>query len=175
MSLSMYQVSIPVFISQLNNLSGILKKAEEHALAKKIESEIFINARLAPDMFPLSRQVQIATDGVKGCAARLAGVEVPSFPDTEKTFAELQARITKTIDFLNTFKASQIDGTEERKVTLKLRGEDTTFPGQVYLLSFVLPNLYFHITTTYAILRHNGVDLGKRDFLANLKDYFAGK
>jgi hypothetical protein len=175
MSLSMYQASIPVFISQLNNLSGILKKGEEHAASRKIEPEIFINARLAPDMFPLSRQVQIATDGVKGCAARLAGVEVPSYPDTEKTFAELQARIAKTIAFLNTFKAAQIDGSEERKVTLKLRGEDTTFPGQVYLLNFVLPNLYFHITTTYAILRHNGVDLGKRDFLANLKDYFPVK
>jgi len=172
MSLSMYQASIPVFISQLNNLSWILKKGEEHAAAKKIEPEIFTNARLAPDMFPLSRQVQIATDGVKGCAARLAGVEVPSFPDTEKTFAELQARITKTIDFIKTFKASQIDGTEEKKVVLKLRDQEVIFTGQVYLLNFVLPNLYFHSTTTYAILRHNGVDIGKRDFLANLADYF---
>src|SRR5580698_8690534 len=164
MSLSMYQASIPVFISQLNNLTGILKKGEEHALAKKIEPEVFINARLAPDMFPLSRQVQIATDGVKGCAARLAGVEVPSYPDTEKTFAELQARIAKTIEFLKTFSAKQIDGSEERKVTLKLRGQETVFLGQPYLLNFVLPNLYFHITTAYAILRHNGVDIGKKDF-----------
>ena len=114
MSLSMYQASIPVFVKQLSNLSAILKKAEEHALAKKIEPEVFINARLAADMFPLSRQVQIATDGVKGCAARLAGVEVPSYPDTEKTFPELQARIAKTIDFAKSFSASQIDGTEER-------------------------------------------------------------
>src|ERR1700733_6781353 len=120
MSLSMYQASIPVFVKQLNNLSAILKKAEANALARKIEPEVFINARLAPDMFPLSRQVQIATDGVKGCAARLAGVEVPSYPDIEKTFPELQARIEKTIAFLNTFKADQIDGSEERKVTLKL-------------------------------------------------------
>ena len=175
MSLSMYQASIPVFISQLSNLSGVLKKAEEYAMSRKIEPEVFINARLAPDMFPLSRQVQIATDGVKGCAARLAGVEVPSYPDTEKTFPDLQARIAKTIEFLKTFNAQQIDGSEERKVTLKLRGEDTTFPGQVYLLNFVLPNLYFHTTTTYAILRHNGIDLGKKDFLANLKDYFEKK
>src|ERR1700733_11658124 len=121
MSLSMYQASIPVFVKQLNNLSAILKKAEEYALTRKIEPEVFINASLAPDMFPLSRQVQIATDGVKGCAARLARVEVPSSPDTEKTFPELQARIAKTIDFIKTFNAQNIDGSEERKVILKLR------------------------------------------------------
>ena len=170
MSLSMYQASIPVFIKQLSNLSAILKKAEEHALAKKIEPEVFINARLAPDMFPLSRQVQIATDGVKGCAARLAGVEVPSYPDTEKTFPELQERIAKTIEFAKTFSANQIDGTEERKVVLKLRGLEATFLGQSYLLNFVLPNLYFHITTAYAILRHNGVDIGKRDYIGKLPE-----
>jgi len=171
MSLSMYQASIPVFISKLNNLSAILKKAEAHALAKKIDPEVFINARLAPDMFPLSRQIQIATDGVKGCAARLAGVEVPSFPDTEKTFAELQARIAKTIEFLKSFTAKQIDGSEDRKVTLKLRGQETSFLGQPYLLNFVLPNLYFHISMAYAILRHNGVDIGKMDFLSDLMEY----
>ena len=171
MTLSMYQASIPVFISKLNNFSAILKKAEAHALAKKIEPEVFTNARLAPDMFPLSRQIQIATDGVKGCAARLAGVEVPSYPDTEKTFTELQARITKTIEFLKTFKANQIDGSEERKVTLKLRGQETTFLGQPYLLNFVLPNFYFHISIAYAILRHNGVDIGKMDYLSDPMDY----
>ncbi len=171
MSLSMYQVSMPVFISKLNNLSKLLKKAEEHALAKKIDADVFINARLAPDMFPLSRQIQIAADGVKGCAARLAGVEVPSFPDTEKTFAELQARIAKTIDFLKTFSPKQIDGSEERKVTLKLRGQETSFLGQPYLLNFVLPNFYFHISMAYAILRHNGVDIGKMDYLSDLMDY----
>lgn len=168
MSISMYQSSIPVFIKQLSSLAAILKKGEEHALAKKIEPEVFINARLAPDMFPLSRQIQIATDGVKGCAARLAGVEVPSYPDTEKTFAELQARIAKTIEFVKTFSAGQIDGSEERKVVLKLRGQETTFLGQPYLLNFVLPNLYFHITVAYVILRHNGVDVGKKDFLGSL-------
>ncbi len=167
MSLSMYQASIPVFIKQLNNLSAILKKGEEHALAKKIEPDVFINARLAPDMYPLSRQIQIASDGVKGCAARLAGVEVPSYPDTEKTFAELQARIAKTIEFLKTFSAKQIDGTEERKVILKLRDREITFLGQLYLLNFVLPNLFFHITIAYAILRHNGVDIGKKDFIGS--------
>jgi len=167
----MYQASIPVFISKLNNLSAILKKAEAHAQAKKIEPEVFINARLAPDMFPFSRQIQIATDGVKGGAARLAGVEVPSFPDTEKTFPELQARIAKTIEFLKSFKADQIDGSEERKVTLKLRGQEVSFLGQPYLLNFVLPNFYFHISMAYAILRHNGVDIGKMDYLSDLMDY----
>lgn len=171
MPLSMYQASIPVFKSKLNNLSGILKKAEAHAQAKKIDPEVFINARIAPDMFPLSRQVQIATDGVKGCAARLAGVEVPSYPDTEKTFPELQARIAKTIEFLKTFSANQIDGSEERKVTLKLRGQETTFLGQPYLLNFVLPNFYFHISMAYAIIRHNGVDIGKMDYLSDLMEY----
>jgi hypothetical protein len=167
----MYQASIPVFISKLINLSKFLKKAEEHALARKIEEDVFINARLVPDMFPLSRQIQIATDGVKGCAARLAGVEVPSFPDTEKTFAELQARIARTIEFLKTFSPQQIDGSEERKVTIKLRGQETSFLGQPYLLNFVLPNFYFHISIAYAILRHNGVDIGKMDYLSDLMDY----
>jgi len=167
----MYQASIPVFVWQLNGLSEVLKKAEEHAAAKKIEAEVFINARLAPDMFPLSRQVQIATDGVKGCAARLAGVEIPSFPDTEKTFPELQVRIAKTIEFVKSFSAKQIDGTEDKKVVLKLRGQDTVFAGQPYLLNFVLPNLYFHYSMAYAILRHNGVDVGKRDFLGKLPEF----
>ena len=168
MSLSMYQASIPVFIRNLSNLSAILKKAEAHAQAKKIEPDVFINARLAPDMFPLSRQIQIATDGAKGCAARLSGVEIPSYPDTEKTFPELQARIAKTIEFVKTFNAKQIDGSEERKVVLKLHGVDTSFLGQPYLLNFVLPNFYFHICMAYAILRHNGVDIGKKDFIGDL-------
>ena len=171
MPLSMFEASIPVFIRKLNNLSAILKKAEAHALAKKIEPEVFINARLAPDMFSLSRQIQIASDGVKGCAARLAGVEVPSFPDTEKTFPELQARIAKTIEFLKTFSAKQIDGSEDRKITLKIRGQETRFLGQPYLLHFVVPNFYFHLSMAYAILRHNGVDIGKMDFLSDLMEY----
>src|SRR5271168_3657445 len=167
MSLSMYQSLIPVSLRQLSNLSALLQKAEAHAMAKKIEPEVFINARLAPDMFPLSRQIQIATDVVKGGAARLAGVEVPSYPDTEKTFPELYARIDKVIEFLKTFKSNQIDGSEDRKVTLKLGGQETSFFGQPYLLNFVLPNLYFHISIAYAILRHNGVDIGKKDYLGS--------
>lgn len=168
MSLSMYQASVPVLVRNLENLSAILKKGEDHAAAKKIAPEVLINDRLAPDMFPLSRQVQIVTDISKGGAARLAGKEVPSYEDTEKTFAELQARIAKTIAFIKSCSASQIDGGEERKVTLKVGGNEMTFAGQAYLLHFVLPNAFFHTTATYAILRHNGVELGKKDFLGGL-------
>ncbi len=164
MSLTMYQASIPVFVRMLDNLSGILDKAAAHAEAKKIDPAIFINARLAPDMFPLSRQVQIATDMVKGCAARLAGIDVPSYEDNESTFSELQARIAKTKAFIESVSASQVDGSEERKITLKFGSKELSFLGQAYLLDFVLPNFHFHLTTTYAILRHNGVEIGKKDY-----------
>lgn len=167
MTLSMYQSSIPVFIRALNNVDVILKKGEDYAVAKKIDPFVFINGRLAPDMFPLARQVQIATDVVKGGAARLAGVEVPSFADEETTFAELQERVAKTIAFLETITPAQIDGSENKPVTLKAGAHELKFTGQAYLLSFVLPNLYFHNTVTYSILRHNGVDVGKMDFLGN--------
>ncbi|TWC28963.1 hypothetical protein FBY03_1325 [Pseudomonas sp. SJZ079] len=165
MSLSMYQASIPVFTRQLNNLSTILGLAAAHAEAKKIDPSVFLNARLAPDMFPLSRQVQIACDGVKGGAALLAGIEAPSYADDETSFAELQARIAKTLAFLQGVSATQIDGSEERTVTLKRRDKETHFQGQAFLLDHVMPNFYFHLTTAYAILRHNGVEIGKRDFL----------
>jgi len=160
----MYQASIPVFVRMLDNLSGILDKAAAHAEARKIDPAIFVNARLAPDMFPLSRQVQIATDMVKGCAARLAGIEVPSYEDNETTFSELQARIAKTKAFIESVSASQVDGSEERKITLKFGSKELSFLGQAYLLDFVLPNVHFHLTTTYAILRHNGVEIGKKDY-----------
>jgi hypothetical protein len=163
----MYQASVPFFVRMLGNLTEILKKAEAHAEAKKIDASVFINARLAPDMFPLSRQIQIATDGVKGCAARLAGIEVPNYPDTETTFEELQARIAKTVAFLESVKPAQIDGSEDRTVTLKLRGKDSSFKGLPYLFGFVIPNFYFHITTAYDILRHNGVVIGKLDYLGD--------
>jgi hypothetical protein len=152
MSLSMYQASIPVFIRTLGNLAAILTKAAIHADAKKIDPLVFINARLTPDMFPLSRQIQIATDIVKGGAARLSGSEAPS---------------AKTIAFLKTFDAAKIDGTEDSDIQLKVGGNELNFKGQAYLLGFVLPNLYFHTTITYAILRHNGVELGKKDFLGS--------
>jgi len=167
MSITMYQASIPVFVRMLGNLSAILDKAAAHAETKKIDPAIFVNARLAPDMFPLSRQVQIATDMVKGCAARLAGIEVPSYEDNETTFADLQERITKTVAFLQSVSASQIDGSEDRKITLKFGSKELNFLGQAYLLDFVLPNFHFHLTTTYAILRHNGVEIGKKDYVGN--------
>lgn len=164
MSLTMYQASIPVFVRMLGNLSAILDKAAAHAEAKKIDPAIFVNARLAPDMYPLSRQVQIATDMVKGCAARLAGIEVPRYEDNETTFAELQARISKTKAFLQSVSAEQIDGSEDRKITLKFGSRELNLLGQAYLLDFVQPNFHFHLTTTYAILRHNGVEIGKKDY-----------
>ncbi len=165
MSLSMYQASIPVFVKFLGNLSTILEKGAAHAEAKKIEPSVLINSRLAADMYPLSRQIQIATDVAKGCAARLAGIEVPSYEDKESTFPELQARIAKTVAFLQSVTPAQIDGSEGRSVTLKLRGKDVTFLGQPYLLNFAIPNVFFHVTTAYDILRHNAVELGKMDFL----------
>lgn len=167
MSLTMYQASIPGFLRMLGNLSAILDKAAAHAEAKKIDPAVFINARLAPDMFPLSRQVQIATDMVKGCAARLAGIEVPRYEDNETSFADLQARIAKTIAFIQSVSASQIDGSEDRQITLKFGSRELSFLGQAYLLDFVLPNFHFHLTTTYAILRHNGMEIGKMDYVGN--------
>ncbi|KIQ06014.1 MULTISPECIES: DUF1993 domain-containing protein [Pseudomonas] len=165
MSLSMHSISIPVFTRQLNNLSTILGIAAANAETRKIEQGVFLNARLAPDMFPLSRQVQIACDTAKSGAALLAGVEAPSHADDETSIAELQARIAKVLEFVGSISAAQLDGSEDRTVTLKRRDKETHFQGQAFLLDHVLPNFYFHLTTTYAILRHNGVDIGKRDFL----------
>jgi hypothetical protein len=161
----MYQASVPVFTRMLENLSAILAKGVAHAEARKIDPAVFINARLAPDMFALARQVQIASDAAKGCVARLAGAEVPSYPDTETTFPELEARIAKTIAFVKAFTAAQIDGSEERTCILKIRGEDMKFRGQDYLFKLSIPNFFFHVTTAYDILRHNGVELGKMDYL----------
>lgn len=165
MSLSMYQASAPVFVRMLGNLSTLLQKGADHAAAKKFDASVLVNARLAPDMFALARQVQIATDMAKGCVARLAGVEPPKYDDTEATIPELQARIAKTIDYIKTFQPAQIDGSEERAVELKSPRGVMNFKGQQYLLHFVLPNVYFHITTTYNLLRHNGVEIGKMDFI----------
>jgi hypothetical protein len=165
MMLSMYQASVPVFIRGLTNLATILQKAAAHALTKKIDPAALVNARLYPDMFPLPRQVQIATDHARGAAARLAGMERPSYPDTETTFEQLQARIARTIAYLETFKAAQIDGSEDRAITVPIRGNDVPFKGQPYLLGFALPNFYFHTVTAYAILRHAGVEIGKADYI----------
>lgn len=165
MAISMYQTSAPRFIHMLKNLSAILDKAQAHADAKKIDVLALTSFRLYPDMLPMTRQVQIACDAAKGCMARLAGVEIPKHEDTEKTIEELKARIAKVVAFIETFKPAQIDGSEEKPVTLKIGGQDMTFPGQQYLLAFAYPNFYFHITTTYNMLRHNGVEVGKKDYL----------
>ncbi|WP_296660739.1 DUF1993 family protein [Paraburkholderia sp.] len=165
MSISMFQASVPVLVRGLTNLQAIIGKAQAHASEKQIDPTVLTGARLFPDMLPLSRQIHIATDTAKGCAARLADVEAPKFDDVEVTFDELHTRIQKTIDYLQTFKPEQIDGTEERAITLKMRTGPIEFTGLNYLLSFVLPNFYFHITTAYDILRHNGVEVGKRDYL----------
>ena len=165
MTISMYQASVPVFIRTLNNLVGILEKGAKYADTKKIDPSVLINSRLFPDMFPLSRQIQIASDIAKRGVAQLAGMEAPQFEDTETTFPELIDRIQKTISYLDTFKPEQIDGSEEKTITLKMRDNTLSFQGMPFLLYFVLPNVYFHVTTTYDILRHCGVEVGKQDFL----------
>jgi uncharacterized protein len=165
MKLSMYQASVTAFTRQLNNLVAILDKGAAHADAKKIDPKVLINSRLFPDMFPLVRQIQIATDAARGCAARLAGVEVPAQEDNETTFPELVARIRKTVAYLETLKAEQFDGSEDRTITWQTRSSTKTMQGLPYLQNHILPNLYFHITTAYNILRHSGVELGKQDFL----------
>jgi hypothetical protein len=165
MKLSMYQASVTAFTRQLNNLVAILNKAAAHADAKKIDPKVLINSRLFPDMFPLVRQIQIATEAARGGAARLAGVEVPAQEDNETTFPELVARIRKTVAYLETLKAEQFDGSEDRTITWQTRSSTKTMQGLPYLQNHILPNLYFHITTAYNILRHSGVELGKQDFL----------
>lgn len=167
MTISMYQALVPVSIHNLQNLSAILKKAESYATAKKIDQSVLINARLFPDMLPLVRQVQIACDTAKASASRLAEIEIPSHADTEQNFSELQERIEKTIAFLKTIEAKQIDGKEELKISYHQHGRDRNFIGLPYLLNWALPNLFFHITTAYAILRHNGLEIGKKDYLGN--------
>ena len=165
MSLSIYTASAPVLIRYLSNLKAILEKAQAFCEQKKIEPSVLLNSRLAPDMYPLTAQIQLASDMAKSCLSRLAGTEVPSFPDTETTFAELYARIDKTVAHIKTFKPEQIDNSEARKVSV--RGGDKTFEmdGQSYLSFFLLPNFFFHVTNAYAIMRHNGVSLGKMDYL----------
>jgi hypothetical protein len=165
MSLDLYQASVPAYIQILTSLTACLKKAEAYAEVKKFDPSVLVQARLAPDMFPLSRQIQIATDQAKGAAARLANVEIPAYADTETTFAELYARIAKTIAFLKGLSPAQFAGAEDRTITLKVGGQDMSWKGSIYLFQFALPNFYFHATTTYTLLRHNGVEIGKGDFL----------
>lgn len=165
MKISMYQASVPVFVQLLTALSAILKKASDHCAAKKIEPSVLVNARLSPDMFAFARQVQIATDHAKGATARLSGSEVPSYPDTEATFDELQARIAKTLDYIQSFKPERIDGSDDKPIHIKAGKHEMDFIGSDYLLHFAMPNFYFHVTTAYAILRHNGVEIGKMDYM----------
>jgi uncharacterized protein len=165
MAISMYQASAPRFANMLKNLSAILEKAQAHAEAKKIDPAVLLESRLYPDMLPLVRQVQIASDNAKGAVARLAGVEVPKYEDTEETIADLRARLAKTIDFVESIKPAQIDGSEANDIHLKLGPREVTWKGMQYLLGFALPNFYFHVVTAYDILRHNGVEVGKRDFI----------
>ena len=165
MTISMYQASVPVFIRMLNNLAAILEKAAAHCAARKIDPAVLLNYRLYPDMFAFARQVQVACDHARNGAARLAGVEAPRLENGEQTFAELVARVRDAIAYLETFAPAQIDGSEAREVVVR-RGETVnTYPGLDYLLNRTLPNFYFHVTTAYDILRHNGVELGKRDYL----------
>ena len=167
MSISMYSTLMPMAKTLLGGLSNVLQKGADHAKAKGFDESVLVNARLAPDMFALARQVQIATDQVKGGAARLAGVDIPAFADDETTIEQLKARIAKTIAFLDSLTPAQIDGTEGKDITLKMRAGDITLSGQRYLIGSVIPNLTFHCATAYNILRHNGVEVGKRDFLGS--------
>ncbi len=168
MTISMYQASVPRLINGLINLSHLLDKAQAHADAKKIDPVVFASMRLYPDMFPLSRQVQIACDVCKGLIARLAGVEIPAHEDTEKDLKDLQVRIAKTIAFLETFKPEQIDGTEDKDIVVKRGEKETHYKGMQFLLGHGLPNLYFHTTTTYSMLRAGGVEIGKSDYLGKI-------
>jgi hypothetical protein len=169
MSLSLHEASIAVMTRMLRNLSLLLEKGAAHAAAKGIDPASLIEAKLAPDMLPFNRQVQIATDGAKGCASRLAGVEAPSWPDTETTFPELQARVAKAVAYLEGFGPDKIDGAEDKPVVVKLGPERVlNFTGRTFVLTFALPNFFFHYTTAYALLRAGGVEVGKRDYLGGI-------
>jgi len=165
MTISLYATSVPTFAHTLRALRVILQKAEAHATAIKVDGGVFLQGRLYPNMFPLVRQVQIGCDFAKGAGARLAGLEVPKYEDNESSFADLYARIDKTLAYLDTLKPEQIDGQEGREIEIKAGPRTLNFTGQQYLLGFVIPNFYFHVVTAYAILRHSGVDVGKGDFL----------
>lgn len=166
MSISMHSICAPTFLRMLGNLQTWLDKAQAHAEVRKFDPNNFVGLRLAPDMLPLNRQVQIASDTAKGCMARLAGIEAPKWEDDEATLADLRARAQKTIDYVKSFTPAQIDGSEGREILIPRRvGDPLKFDGEAYLKHYALPNFYFHLTTTYALLRHGGVDVGKTDYL----------
>lgn len=165
MSLSMYDASVPRFAHMLRSLDAILAKAQGHAAAKKIDPAVLLGARLFPDMLPFVKQVQIATDHAKGAVARLAGTDVPRYEDNEQSFDELRARLAKTIAFVESFVPAQFEGSENRDIALKAGGQDLSFKGMPYLIGYAIPNFHFHLVTAYNILRHNGVEIGKGDYL----------
>jgi hypothetical protein len=167
-AISMYSASVPVFVRMLGNMNSWLDKAEAHAKEKKFEPSVYLGARLAPDMLPFTKQVQIACDAAKFCMARLSGVDAPKFEDDETTIAELRERIRKTVDYVRSVPADSIDGTDAKDIAVPRRDGSITMKGETYLKQFVLPNFFFHVTTVYALLRHNGVDLGKGDYLGSL-------
>jgi len=169
MSITMHSASVPTFLRMLNNMNVWLDKAETHAQAKKFDTANYLSARLAPDMLPFVRQIQMACDAAKFAVARLSGVDAPKFEDIETSFAELRERIAKTVAFIKSVPAEQIDGTEDKEIGLPRREGTLMIKGEPYLKHFVLPNFFFHMTTAYALLRHNGVDVGKMDFLGALK------
>ncbi|WEN15938.1 DUF1993 domain-containing protein [Rhodanobacter sp. AS-Z3] len=165
MTLSMHQASAPVFVRALSNLAHVLKKGEEHAAAKNVSDEVLLQTRLIPDMLPLIKQIQIACDMATRGSARLAGVEPQAFEDNETTLAQAYSRIERSIDYVKSFTADQIDGSETRAIHLKMRSGELNFDGQTYLLTFLIPNLFFHCTTAYNILREAGTSIGKSDFI----------
>lgn len=169
MTISMHSASVPIFTRMLRNLSVLLDKAEAHAKARKFDSSVYLGLRLAPDMLPFVKQVQIACDGAKFGVARLAGIEAPKFADEEATLAELKERIERTVAFVESVTAAQLDGTEDKDVVVPRRDTSMTLKGEFYLKHFVLPNFFFHVTTSYVLLRHNGVELGKIDFLGPMQ------
>ena len=166
MAITMHSACAPIFVRMLSNLQVWLDKAQAHAVARKFDPNNYLTLRLAPDMLPFAKQIQIASDAAKGCMARLAGVEVPKWEDNEATLADLRARVQKTIDYVKSFDAAQIDGSEDRSITIPTRaGEPLIFSGEAYLKHYALPNFFFHTTTAYALLRHGGVEIGKGDYL----------
>lgn len=169
MSITMHTASVPVFVRMLGNLGTWLDKAEAHAQVKKFDPAVYLGARLAPDMLPFTKQIQIACDGAKFGVSRLAGVEAPKFDDSEASITELRERVRATIAFIQSVPASKIDGTEDKDVTIPRRDGPMTLKGEFYLKHYVMPNFYFHLTMAYALLRHNGVELGKADYLGVLQ------
>lgn len=167
MTFSMYDASVPVFKQILTSLSALIDKAEAHATEKKIEPAALLQARLYPDMFPFTRQVQVACDFAKGCCARLAGVDVPRYEDTEQSFADLKERIATTIDFISSLPQDGVEASAQRDISTSSGANAKQFKGQVYLLHYALPHFYFHATTAYGLLRHNGVEVGKKDFIGS--------